>query len=364
MKKITAIATITATILICNSAVAQPIDFSGIRPHTAREYPKGISFSIPIIPHGGLRDIKSFGHISKFIKALNGFNIPTGSVQSLLELVKDVNNIYGSKFSIDNVVIPQVFLNINYEFFEFSFRGGLVNFTKSDVLNIEKELDLFSIYYDAYGSSYLLTEQQTVLHIKARTLLGGEFWGTIKIPVKTNRYKLKLLLGLGGMIGYLYTHEYTVRVAKEFSRDHLFDTETIKSGETISEMGLRVGFQLDGYKYLRPRFILETMGIVSHDPEQMPRMNLGLNVQIWKLFTLSSSILNFADPEVRIEISREFHKNSEIAIGGGVRNKSFKKDFGYLTIALGGKIVKLTTTLLIEKSRAGLLLGVGLGHYP
>lgn len=364
MKRAAAIGGIAIIMIICTNVAAQTIDFRGIRPHLAKENTKTFSISIPIIPYAGFRDVKSFGKIPRFSRALESFNIPRNDIRSLPELVEDVNNLVKSKFSLNGVVLPQVGINFNSKSFEFSFRGGVVNLTKGEVLNLEKELDFFQIYYNQDGSSYLRTDRQKVLHIKALTLAGGEFWGTAKIPVKISRYRLRFLLGIGGMAGYLHTHQYTVRLAQKFSTFHMFDHETIKMGRSIGQLGLRMGFQLDGYKYLRPRVIVEAMGLVGHDHTHPPTISLGLSVRIWKLFTFSSSVLNFADPEVKVEISRDFHKNSEVALGGVFKSKSFKSDFGYLTLALGGKLVKLTSTMLVEKSRVGLLFGVNLGYRP
>jgi hypothetical protein len=353
-------------LFVSGEAAAQELDFRGIRPHLVKESPRLFSFYIGILPTLGVRDVTSFGKIPNFIDAINGFDIPGEDIQSLPELIGDVNALYRSKFSINSIVLPQIEIGVNSKYFELSFRGGAVNLTNSNVFILEKKIDLFQLVYYPDGTPYLVTDQQKVLHIRSRTLLGGELWGTIKLPIQTPRYKLKLLLGIGGSIGYSYTHEHSIAVAEEFSTYHAFDTETNGSGKVVGDLGLRVGLQLDGYKYLRPRIVLEARGIISHaaNAAQMPKPNLGLSLRIWKLATLSASFLDLTNPEVRIEASRGFSSNSEVALGGVFRSKQFKGSFGYLTLSVGGRLVKFTNTLLFEKSQVGLLIGAGLGYWP
>jgi hypothetical protein len=351
-------------LMFSGEAAARELDFSGLRPHTGKVNPRPFSFYIGILPYAGFRNIKSLGKIPDFVHVVSGFSIPDGTIRSIPRLFNDVNDLYRSKFTIQGVVLPQVRVGLNYKHFEFSFRGGAVNFITSKVFLLEKEIDFFQIYFPSNGTPYLRTDEQRVLHIKAHTLLGGEFWGTVRVPVKTPKYRLHLLLGLGGDVGYLHSYEYSVRIAKRFSQYDIFTNELLTSKRVIGHLGLRFGFQLDGYKYLRPRVVLEAMGLVSHDPTALPRLNLGVSIRIWKLGTLNASVMDLANPEGRVEFARRFGKNNEVAFGGVLRSKQFKSDLGYLTLSVGSKLVKFTSTMLFEKTRIGLLVGVGLGYWP
>lgn len=342
-------------------AAAQQLDFKGLRPYTGMDSPRKFSFYIGVFPYGGFRDVTSFAKIPGFTSALSGFDIPSSSLRDLAELLSDVTELYNERFSIRNIVLPQVYLWWNSKHFEFSFRGGVVNVTKSDVFHLGTTIDPTRIVFRWGRAQYLITDQQKILSIKSRTLLGGEFWGTTKLPIKVSRYRLQLLFGIGGDFGYLHTHDYYIALAKEFSLDNVFDKETNKHGKWVGHLGLRLGFQLDGYKYLRPRVILEMVGAL-HSTKAM--LNLGTSIRFWKILTLNTSILDITNPEVRTEVSRRFSTNSEVSIGGVFRSKFFETDLGYVSCSVGGKFVKFTSTILFEKKQVGLLIGVGLGYWP
>ncbi len=349
--------------LLACDASAQPFDFRGIRPRLANE-PRALSIRVDVLPYAGFRDVRTLGKAPEFVRAVSGFNLPTRGIRSLPEFVADVGALYRSRFSTFGVILPQVHLEYATKSFEFTFRGGAVNVTTGQVFVLEREFNFFDIGYYNDGTAYLRTEEQTVLAIHSRTLAGGEAWGMLKIPVKASRYRLQLLLGLGASVAYAHAHAYTLTVAPKLSQYAVLDNQTTTSGHVVGGMGMRVGLQLDGYRYLRPRVVLEVMGMTDRRNGGLPMVSIGASLRVWKVATVGLSVLDIANYELRLEASRGLGRNSEVVLGGVVRSKLMRSDFAYASLSVGSKFLKFTATALMARRRLGVLIGMGLGYWP
>lgn len=341
--------------------------FHGLYPHLA-ERPKQRSFSFPVVPYVGLRNVKNFGKLPKLFRAISGFSIPSSGLASLPELISDIKALYDSRLVIQKAVLPQVSFSWVAEKFELTFRGGVSNFTRSSIFALEDQIDFTNVYYYWDGTPYVRTTGPHVLQVSSITVIGGEFWGLYKKTVPISK-KLRgtLLIGAGFNLGWRYDYQYAIRVAEEFSQNRFLEHEESRHPSVVGQLGMRIGMQIDGWSYLRPRFMLEVAGLISEDLYRLPTVSLGFSLGVWRLGTVDFSARDIGSsrPEIRFGMKKRFHLNSDVSLGGLINSRQFGGNLGYITVGIGGgKISKITLTSLFDKKQAGLMIGVKLGYLP
>ena len=359
-------------VLLCSTisnAESKDINFRNIFPSIALEPERKFSFSFPIVPYGGFRNVASMENIPNFFKVLRGidffYSSSSNYLTSLNNLIIDINNLYRNRFTISTLSYPQLSIKYKSRLFEFTFNGIFSSFTKSEVFVFQNNFDFFNIKYYWNGVPYLITDQQEVLRVKTLVLLGSEVWGTVKIPVKIPKYRLNLLLGIGGTLGALHKRDYRIRVAEELSEFNTFSDYTKSGWSFVGDFGLRFGVELKGFKYLYTRVVLEAEGLARFDSIKLPQANLGVFLGIYNICKISMDILDMGNPSVKLSVGRDFGSKTGVSVGGITNYKLIgNKDLGYISWFLRSKYMKLTTTFLFEKSRVGFLVGVSVGYYP
>ena len=354
-------------------AKAQQLDFSGLRPSVAEVPEYTVSVGLPL-PHAGVTDINSLGELPSFIKSLSDLKMPDGSdtYANLLGFMENVNAMHGKNVHIEAIALPVRILGINTKWFELRLDGGVANYTTFRMNGLENKLDLSNIRMDEDNIPYVETEGQRILELKSRNLLGGTLWAIVKTPIKVGKYTIIPMAGLGLTLAYSYSYTMSIDMSSTVKMDSGFSKNDETKTDLLWAIHGMVGLQFNGFKYLRPRIVLQFCGrpmagasrtmVDAWDPT--PAINFGIDLKVWKIATLRAEVRDFKNPEYRTEISRKFFTNSEVAIGGVFKSKLLNKDFGYAMIGLGGEPIKATTTILFDKNQVGVLFGVILGYMP
>lgn len=375
MRKICS-ALVALLLLVSGTAYAKDLDFRGLRPKTA-EMPQygyvspGIQLTIgfPLIPYMGVSNLLSFGDVPVMFDALSKLRMPEDGdlFTRLYGFIDNVNSLYNKKVNLQGLVLPLRILGIKHKWFEVTVDGGVVNSTTSKIHGLENKLSSSNILLDEFWTPYLKTDKQVVAEVRSRTLFGGDIWGIGKLPLTIRGYGLTVLAGIGTTLGYRYDYYYKAYLEEEVTVSSGFTDETkIKEGFVWAIHGM-VGAQFDIPKYLNTRVVFQLRGrphLPGEKADLTPDCSIGMDMKIWKVASLRAEVLDFRNPEYKVEVSRKFGLNSEVAIGGLFRSEIFGDALAYATIGLGGRPVKVTATVLTDGAKVGLLFGVNVGYFP
>lgn len=356
-------------ILFLVSTPAHAFGFDRMRPRTAEvpEYKLTIGLGFEL----GFTNITSLKDTTIFIDALTKLSMPEGDdfFVQMYGFIASMNGLYNKKVNLTGVSLPIRILGICTKWFELTLDGGIINFSKAKVNGLEKKLDGRDIEIGEDWVPYLVVNPQSVLKLTTTTLLGGEVRAIGKYPIKVGKYTITPLAGVVFSVGYIYNYTTSFKMDGVIRYDSGF-TRSSQSGFGMSwTAGGVLGAQFDGFKYLRPRIMFQFSTRLTEpykrgtEVDKTFSYDIGVDLKIWKIATVRAEVLDMLHPEYRVEVSRGFLGNNEIAVGG-VFNSDMFNDMGYVILGLGGKFIKVTTTAITNGKQFGLLFGLKFGYMP
>lgn len=362
MKKIASVLVLLSILSWSNAAKAHELDFSGFRPDFRNTYPEGFSFAIPIVPYVGVRDVGQFGNIDSFVKVFKGvkFRDYGNLFSNIVGMLNSVNTLYKNDLNLDAMVLSRFRFSFVSKYIDILMRGGVVNYSTGRIYGLTEKLTVWQLRWDSAGLPGLSTNGQKVFEGTSSTLMGAELWMVGKIPVKRN---ILLLFGAGAEVGYFVTSNYTSGLSENFTVYTPFDQEETKTHGLLGNLNLLTGVDAQLRRFTL-RGILVLNSLASQYPMERVTADLHASINFPGILSLSTSLYDLSNPEWRVELSKRFHTNCEAAAGAIVNSHRFNGHLGYLSIMVGGKVAKVTGTLLFQDKRVGILVGATVGYFP
>ncbi|RMD67816.1 hypothetical protein D6817_00460, partial [Candidatus Pacearchaeota archaeon] len=204
-----------------------------------------------------------------------------------------------------------------------------------------------------------------LLELNSSSYFGTDAWAIGKVPFKLRSYELTLLFGVGGAIAYNVSYGMNVNIGDKLSVDENITTNNTEHHALLWNIGLMTGLEFNGWQYLQPRLVLQVRDIYDgYSKRSMPKVDIGAEVKVWKIITIRSDVVDCANPMVRVEGSRTFLGNNEVAVGGVFRSPWPDRNFGYAMLGLGGKLLKWTIMTTFTKQTFGVFTGLNIGWNP
>lgn len=361
-KKKLGLLTVLLILLIPSYVNARSLDLSTFRPDLASIPDRGLSISLPLVPYFGTPNIFDVAGIKTYTDIYSNMGPPPfeGDVWAMFHVIDCANRLKGHGAKLDILLLPSLSLSINSKYLEFYFSGIASGYMSMKIRGLEKELDITDLVLTESGPNLALGEQK-IFSYKNGYIIGFETWFIGKTPIKVKNTVVTPLLGVGFTFGYNFSYTYNMYSYESVSITDGIYYDQSKNKEWIMDLGGLVGIQWETKK-LTSRLVIQSANLFSLHPE----FDLGLSVDVKNTLTASTEIRNFSRPRPTFlfELSRSFGKNSEVAVGLATNSNIIARDFGYLNLSFGGKIVRATTTFIFNDKQFGVLIGTNIGYYP
>lgn len=345
-------------LIIPSEVEAHGLDFSSFRPDLASTPDRAVSVSIPIVPYFGINNVFDIRGIKRYIDLFGTMSPPPqeGDIWTMFHIVQSANKLkIGTKLKI--VLLPSLNFSVNSKHIEFSMVGGASGYLGLKINRIEKELRITDIKVVSAGPTLGLGAQKIISYNEGR-VIGFESWIVGKHPIRFKKTTITPLLGFGFTFGHYFYYDYEIYSYDSVSLTSGLYNRKYKERGYLFDLGALVGIQWDT-KYLKTRAVIQSANLFSLNPD----FDLGLSVNT-KILNGAIEIRNFnTKPSFIFEINRGW-KNSEIALGIITNSNIISKDFGYLNLSFGGRVIKATTTFTFNDKEFGILIGTNVGYYP
>lgn len=343
-------------------AKADLIDFYNhpFRPSVGARQ-KRLSINITLIPYVGSTNFMTYGDLGTLAKNFKMPEFDGDQLTKLQEMTQFVNKFYGMDSNMDAFTMPLFLVGFDTKYLEFKLAAGMKSFNNVAILGLREELDIMNVQKDEHDNYYLdLGKARDILRATSTNIFGGEAMVIGKVPIR----KCKLLIGAGPYVGYRYDVSYSVMVSPALSEDDGIRELTEKNKHLVWGMNGMLGVEYNDGVF-NPRFVVEGRQLYnSYISKYKPEFNMGFSMNVWKIGNFAADLMKIHDPTIKMEFSKSFFGNNEVAVGHIWRNTFGDRYMGYVALGLGGKFVKLDLMCIYSVNAVGGLMALRVGWDP